>query len=107
MTGLERLQPWLVPYATWLYQVAVQYGLRPRVTSTLRTYDEQLALYQHNPSGLPAARPGTSKHEAGLAFDLVVSAGRNSPEQAWLGQVWQSVGGKWLGSYDPVHFEVP
>lgn len=109
MTGLERLQPWLRGPAIWLYDVAVYNGLRPRVTSVIRTYQQQAALHRHNPSGLPAAAPGTSKHEVGRAFDLVVADGRDSAAQRALGELWVSMGGTWGGrwtgrSYDPVHF---
>ena len=42
------------------------------VTSSYRSYAEQLALWNayRNGTGNLAARPGTSKHELGLAIDI-------------------------------------
>ena len=80
--------------------VASQYGLRPQVTSTYRSFDEQRRLYerwlagQHN---YPVASPGNSLHNYGLAFDLV------SRDNAWLGAVWTAWGGQWSPT-DSVHF---
>lgn len=104
MNPLDGLQPWLRPYAQHFYQVLVSNGLRPRLTSVFRTRQQQAALHRHNPSGLPAAAPGTSLHEVGRAFDLVVGDGRNSAWQAAAGRYWQQMGGTWLGARDPVHF---
>lgn len=98
----QGLEPWLRPYATWLYQVAQQYGLQPRVTSVRRTWGRQKVLYDRYMRGestLPAAPPGRSLHQYGRAFDMVT----NSPSA--LGSVWRRMGGKWYES-DPPHFEV-
>lgn len=87
---------WLVAYARWM-------GLDPRVTSTVRTRAEQEALYAKALRGenpYPVARPGTSRHERGLAIDLV------SRDNAALGKVWNAVGGRW-SPQDAVHFEIP
>lgn len=97
------LQPWLIPYAEYLYGVADANGLRPRVTSVYRSIQKQAVLYQrylrgHHP--LPVAPPGRSKHNYGLAFDMVVT----HPEA--LGRFWEAMGGRWGGSRDPVHYEV-
>ena len=89
-------------------------GLLPRVTSTLRTRAHQERLYRRYLQGLqpyPVARPGTSAHEFGWAFDMIVS-----PMEALadVGAYWEAMGGVWGGhpsrpgsSYDPVHFEYP
>lgn len=53
---------------------------------------------------LPAVPPGTSDHEAGLAVDLVVNGNIDDPWQAAAGRFWQSLGGRWGGDRDPVHF---
>jgi len=91
------LQPWLAPWAEWLlrfYPPAV-------VTSTYRSYGEQLALYQNRANNpYPVAPPCCSKHTQGRAFD--VSAPDEILEQ--LGAIWNSVGGTWSRS-DVIHFE--
>lgn len=98
------LHPELQPYASWLYRVAEAYQLRPRVTSTYRSVATQTRLYNRYLSGqspYPAAPPGRSLHNFGLAFDMV------SENNQWLGAVWQSIGGRWGGTFgDPVHYDV-
>jgi len=97
----------LQPFATALLQAVGQARLSPRVTSTRRSQAAQVKLYRRYVAGLspfPAAPPGTSAHEFGYAFDLVVS-----PFEALLdvGYTWQTWGGLWGGQRDPVHFEYP
>lgn len=97
--GLE--QP-LRPWADHLFRVAIQYGLNPVVTSTRRSSATQRRLYRRYLSGespYPAAVPGTSLHELGWAFDLWCK------DMNWLGRVWQSWGGVWGGTRDPVHYQ--
>lgn len=108
MVRFRGLEGWLQPYAQYLFDVAVASGFRPTVTSVFRSLQKQAVLYdrwQRGLSDLPAAPPGRSKHNYGLAFDLVVSAGYRSPEQMALGRFWKSMGGGWFAS-DPVHFQV-
>ena len=91
------------PYFNWLVAAAKHLNLQPRVTSTVRTRREQKKLYARYLAGqsqFPAARPGTSKHEKGLAMDLVTT------NPALLGYYWKSmVGGKWYPS-DWIHYEI-
>ncbi len=106
-TSLNDLIPDLQPYAHALVNAAAQARLLPRVTSTLRSSTEQQRLYRRYQQGMatfPVAPPGTSAHEFGEAFDLVVS-----PFEALVdvGAFWQSMGGTWGGQRDPVHFELP
>lgn len=73
------------------------------LTSARRSRSEQTRLYARFLSGrsqYPAAPPGSSLHELGLAFDMTAD---NLNE---LGALWQSWGGVWGGSVDPVHFQV-
>lgn len=78
-----------------------------RVTSTVRTRNQQSKLYRRFLAGLsqyPAAPPGHSMHELGRAFDL---GGLSSQELIELGQTWESWGGRWGGRFgDPIHFEL-
>lgn len=112
MPSLSSLDPRLAPYAQHLVRVAESQGLRVQVTSVRRTRAQQQVLYQRylarlragDPNPLPANPPGSSLHEHGLAFDLVVNGDYRGSAQRALGQLWQSWGGKWAGSVDPVHF---
>ena len=99
----------------YLIAVAQYNGLRVQVTSTLRTRAQQQLLYERylrcRAAGgrgdcLPTAPPGQSGHEQGLAVDLVVNGDYHGPAQAALGEFWRSLGFKWLGPSDPVHFSV-
>lgn len=108
MSVLDTLDPALRDAAKWLVDVARIAGLRPVVTSARRSSKKQAQLYDRYMRGLspyPAAPPGTSKHERGLAFDVTVQ-----PLSALsaLGSLWESIGGRWGGRFkDPVHFEHP
>lgn len=106
-TSLEGLIPELREPARALIDVAQRAGVQPRVTSTLRTATQQDRLYRRFLAGaskFPAAPPGSSSHEYGYAFDLLVLGDDN---QADLGSVWESWGGIWGSTRDPVHFEYP
>lgn len=103
-TSLSGLEPWLRPYADWLLSAAPYAGARSyRVTSVRRSRAQQQALYNNWLAGrstFPAAPPGRSKHEFGLAFDMVTE-----PFSALhtLGAWWTQLGGEWSKS-DPIHF---
>ena len=97
------LDPRLRPWAAWLYEVAELNRLRPRVTSTFRSFSQQQRLVERFESGeqqLPVAAPGCSEHQFGLAWDMVTD------DNPALGRLWNSVGGTWGGRGDPVHFGV-
>jgi LAS superfamily LD-carboxypeptidase LdcB len=102
----DNLDPGLAPYARLLVDAANAAGYPVRVTSTRRTRVQQARLYRRYLAGLspyPAAPPGASKHEQGLAFDVT-----GPPEVlAAMGELWESWGGTWGGRFnDPIHFEV-
>jgi hypothetical protein len=103
----DDLLPNLQPFARALHDLAAQAGVAPRVTSTRRSHAQQKKLYENYLAGrsqLPALPPGKSKHEYGMAFDLVTTPF----EALWdLGQVWGQWGGIWGAERDPVHFELP
>jgi len=114
VAGIDSLQPDLAPWAHALIDAAGDAGLVPRLTSARRTHAEQQRLYRRFLAGqqpYPVARPGTSAHEFGWAFDLVLSP---MDALADAGALWESWGGVWGGhprragsGYDPVHFEWP
>lgn len=96
-SSLSGLQPWLSPYAAWLLQLYPP----ALVTSTYRSYSEQLRLWLNRSSNpYPVAPPGRSYHQLGRAFDL------SAPPEilAQLGQVWVQIGGTWSPA-DPIHFQ--
>lgn len=101
------LRPELRAAAKWLFDYAHARGWNPRVTSVYRSTATQARLYRRYLAGLspwPAAPPGTSRHEFGLAFDMVVEPLEKSRE---LGGLWERMGGYWGGRFnDEIHYEV-
>lgn len=81
-----------------------QLGYASRITSTVRSFQKQASLfaaYRSGRSKYPAAPPGHSAHERGLAFD--VAAPLDGLQQAGaLAPLW---GLRWGGDRDPVHFQ--
>jgi len=72
MFALRGLEPDVRELAECAFTIAHQYGLTPVVTSTFRSWAEQLVLRNKWEAGLsafPANEPGQSAHEYGLAFD--------------------------------------
>jgi len=97
------LNPQVRPYFQWLYEVGKHLGLKPTITSTLRTREEQQALYERYKAGksrFPAAPPGKSLHEHGLAMDLV------SQDNELLARYWKHYLGGFWSPTDSVHFDV-
>lgn len=106
MAILDDVIPELRDAGNELVRAAAAAGLSPRVTSGRRTRAQQERLYRRYLAGqsrFPAAPPGTSAHEYGYAFDLLVY-----PESALadVGATWISWGGVWHPS-DPIHMEYP
>jgi hypothetical protein len=102
---LRGLSPVLRPAAEYLLAVARAYGLHPTVTSAVRSRAEQQRLfdrYRAGQSKYPAAPPGRSAHEYGMALDAVV------PESEWplWNAIRSAIGFHWDAS-DIVHSEVP
>lgn len=106
--SLNDLDPSFISAAKTLVDAAGAAGLLPQVTSTLRTHAEQARLYRRYQTGVaeyPVAPPGTSAHEYGFAFDMVVSP---MAALADVGYTWQQWGGVWGGEgRDPIHFQAP
>jgi len=111
MADLRTLDPRLVPYARWLYAVGKYNDPLLVVTSSYRSAAKQAKLYEayrRGESQIPAAPPGRSLHGRGLAFDLA-RIGKDpfiDPLLAWLGALWEHVGGRYGGTGDPVHFQI-
>ena len=104
--SLLDLIPEMQPWAQRLLDVITQAGASFTLTSVFRTFQEQQKLYSDYLAGkskYPAARPGGSAHEVGMAFDLVLD---NPGDQTQSGQVWSGWGGNWAQG-DPIHFEWP
>jgi hypothetical protein len=102
--NLSRVHPKLKTIARNLPRVAKSQGFQVRITSGWRSYQTQIKLYNDWYRGLspyPVARPGTSKHEKGLALDIL------STNTEALVALLNSVGLAWGGPTDPVHFEIP
>lgn len=75
------------------------------VTSTFRTKSEQQFLFNMFLRGnttFPVAPPGQSRHQFGLAVDLVAVPASDLPEVV---TVMRSVGFRWAGARDSVHFD--
>ncbi len=110
MANLKTLDHRLVPSARYLYALGKSYDPLLVVTSARRSAAKQQRLYdrwRRGESDIPAAPPGGSLHQYGLAFDMA-RIGKDpltDPLLAWLGQVWEYMGGKHGGSRDPVHFQ--
>ncbi len=85
-------------------------GIEIRITSGKRSTERQAALYANRASNpYPVARPGTSKHELGLAVDLVPTGARSSRISAAIGEAGEAQGLRWGGRFskpDAVHFEL-
>jgi len=109
---LDGLHPALIPYAEHLVEVARYNGLNPVVTSVRRSRASQRRLWEarqrtlagtlrpgERPQRYPVAFPGTSDHEVGFAFDMVVE------NPAAVGAYWKQLGGQWTPA-DAVHFFV-
>jgi len=110
MADLGTLDPRLVPWAKHLYALGKHYDGRLVVTSARRSMAKQQRLYNDYLRGIskiPAAPPGRSLHQLGLAFDLarIGIDPLSDPLLNWLGAVWASWGGRWGGERDPVHFQ--
>lgn len=107
MSLLDTLDARLKPWAQRLFDVAKAAGVNPRITSAFRTYAQQEALYRsfiEGRSRYPAAKPGSSAHEYGLAFDMVVQGQVN---QLDCGILWNRWRGDFGGEEDPIHFQFP
>jgi hypothetical protein len=113
--ALRGLHAGVRPYAEYAHQMARYYGIRPQVTSTGRSWANQLRLYTRHANCVaegrypsapdclwPANRPGDSSHQYGLSWDSVVPA-KDLP----LWTAIRSYVGFRVPSHDSIHAEVP
>jgi hypothetical protein len=103
---LNEIDSTLADLVRQLADAVSQYGGTIQVISGYRSYEKQAALYANRASNRnPVARPGTSKHEQGLAVDLRISGVATDT----VGMLGESLGLKWGGRFskpDPGHFEL-
>lgn len=102
--NLSRVHPTLRKIARNLPRVAAANGFNVRITSGWRSYATQAKLYRDYVNGVaayPANPPGQSKHEKGLALDIL-----STNTDALVGLL-TGVGLIWAGPADPIHFELP
>ncbi len=117
---IRKLHPSIQPMARELLQRAANVGIQLVVTNGLRTNEEQARLYAQGRTApgpkVTNAKPGTSWHNYGLAFD-VAKFDNGKPEWPndtgyWnrIGAIGQQVGLRWGGNSfgdfkDYPHFE--
>lgn len=104
----RRFQPYARALLSWLQSQDPSF----HITSTKRSAAQQAKLYAaylRGENAFTVAPPGCSKHQLGLAMD-VVSQRRDpfqDPYLKALGEHWRSLGGEWGGEADPIHFGLP
>lgn len=106
---IERLAMETVePYAA-LVAAATQDGVLVTLNSGFRSYPEQKHLHDGFVRRLPgfnkAAKPGFSKHQNGIAFDLSVPGGDGNPTYEWLKRNATAFGFVRTVSKEPWHWE--
>lgn len=109
---LDQLDPLIRDHAKALVRWAEENGWGPRITSVYRSNARQRVLYARFladvKAGRPnmgAAKPGSSRHEYHMAFDVYLNNPAGLKE---MGKVWTSWGGTWGGNFrrkDPIHFD--
>ncbi|MGQ0794441.1 MAG: M15 family metallopeptidase [Deltaproteobacteria bacterium] len=114
---LEDLHPVVAEKARALLALAEAEGIELLITSALRTFEEQAALYaigRTKPGKrVTNAKPGQSWHNFGLAFDVVPlvngKAIWNSPFWSKIGELGRRCALQWGGDFksfkDLPHFE--
>jgi len=99
------LHPYLALLVRHLPDIGRELGITIRVTSAFRSPQKQRELYGAFKAGkMPyvVAAPGSSKHERGLAIDVV-----SNDLETLVTLLRDAAGLRWAGMRDPVHFEIP
>lgn len=116
---ISTLHPRLRNNARQLVQSAGAKGIKIKIISGLRTYDEQNALYAQGRTSsgrvVTNARGGYSNHNFGVAFDVGVFSADGkyldeSPAYKTVGQLGKALGFEWGGDWssiqDQPHFQL-
>lgn len=115
---IATLLPEVRPYARALVQKALAAGIRIKVISALRTYEEQDKLYAQGRTApgtvVTNAKAGQSNHNFGIAFDVGVFEGNkylgDSPKYKAVGALGIELGLEWGGNWksivDQPHFQL-
>lgn len=115
---IATLLPEVQPMARALVHKASASGITIKITSGLRTYEEQDALYAQGRTApgviVTKARGGCSNHNFGIAFDVgVFEADKylpNSPKYKAVGVLGMDLGLEWGGNWktivDQPHFQL-
>ncbi len=104
---LDGLHDWFRPYVDFLVDYADSQGVSVTVISGYRTSaDQARAAAQARAAGRPAAAPGRSAHNFGLAVDLMAGKNSSSAEHEWLMRVARAIGFRMIAGDRP-HFEHP
>jgi hypothetical protein len=113
VASLRLLDYRVQPSAAWFIRQLQRAGIQAVITSTRRDEDQQRELYEcfrrtgcsncrRGPGCYPAAPPGRSWHDRGLAFDLKLTPRRYRE----AGALWERLGGTWGGRFgDEIHFD--
>lgn len=106
---LERLALRTIEPYFALVAAAAKEGVEVLLNSGFRSYPEQKHLYDGFTRGLTgfntAAKPGFSKHQNGIAFDLSVAGGDGNPTYEWLKRNATSFGFVRTVNKEPWHWE--
>lgn len=116
LSRIKTLHPAIQKQAISFIQEAEKAGIKLRVTSALRTFDEQQALYNKGRTTAGRvetnAKAGYSYHNFGLAFDVVeIKGGKtlwNNPNWSKIGALGEKYGFEWGGKWkfvDKPHFQ--
>ncbi|MEZ5386470.1 MAG: M15 family metallopeptidase [Prosthecobacter sp.] len=116
--NIATLHPRVQPLARSLILRAMERGWNFKITSALRTYAEQDALYAQDRTKpgkrVTNARGGYSNHNFGLAFDVTLFNGSqpvwDSPLYKALAVIGQELGLEWGGNWkspvDEPHYQL-
>jgi hypothetical protein len=92
-----------------MVDAAAAAGVSIAINSGFRSYAEQKHLYDGHVKKLPgfnlAAKPGSSKHQNGVAFDIPVAGGTGNPTYDWLRENATAHGFVRTVSKEPWHWE--
>jgi peptidoglycan LD-endopeptidase CwlK len=111
--NIATLHPCVQPLARSLILRAREKGWNFVITSGLRTYAEQDALFNKRPQ-VTKARGGYSNHNFGMAFDVTLFNGKtpvwDSPLYKSLAVIGEELGlewgGRWTSIVDEPHFQL-